>query len=616
MDWYITALGSSQEYFVDCFDWELSRVLEASRPAEGKIIIPRSTPALKKSWIRAEEDGQTKFLGYISRRPSISGTKQTVEVRGVEALLWQCHTGNYGYMAAVAGTPFTRLQHIFSSDAPTQGYDRWRQKGPIGLIWYANSRMAPGRGYFTKGYVPYPYGGEPSGLVARGPWVLFDFARYIYRLPGGGTNSRIGSAAGYINGSLLAEQASYAALQAASVVSCYRDTADMFVRIYETAGLYLGELNNEFFFDNWRDTKVRLGQLDAYDTYLDAPFRVGHDDLIGDLLIGIAEVHEQNVRWRYSNDGHCYMDVLEDFEDDGVCTIREGDCEKIEFSTSSEIEPDALIGLGNGGVHVRQVHSVVNLAPGGAFFETNEPFDGGFTDPYGSLFSLTKAKWDSLQKGDLIQITSKHHDHLQPGRLCDLQLADELLKNKSVHKITWKAGKSAVISLGGREYDIIDSVRAKRDISNAYLAQSLYELTDNATNSGNIIIGDLDTADTPYTTSGAYTLPAYESEDLPVWLIDVSIKAPTTAVARTPICTFWVCVYSSTTGIDSYVVPNSGTQWYQLGETVEGIDLTQFANWGGSNYVRVHCRFRGYWDVTPPACTCSISSRIYARRRI
>jgi hypothetical protein len=615
MDWYITAPGG-QEYFVDASDWELTRVLDASRPSEGKIVIPRSTPALKKSWVRAEEDGQNRFLGYISRHPSISGAKQNVEVRGVEALLWQCHTGNYGYMAAVAGTPFTRLQHIFSSDAPTQGYDRWRQKGAIGLIWYANSRIPPGRGYFTKGYVPYPYGGEASGLVARGPWVLFDFSRYIYRLPGGGTNSRIGSAPIYLNGSLMAEKETYADLQSSSDISCYRDTADLFVKIYDTAGLYLGELNNEFFANNWRDTKVRLGQLDRYDTYLDAPFRVGHENLIGDLLLGIAEVHEQNVRWRYCNDGICRMDVLEDFEDDGVFDIIEADCEKIEFITSSEMEPDALIGLGHGSSHVRQTHSIVNLAPGGAFFETNETFDGGFNDPYGSMFSLTKAKWDSMQRGELIQITSRNHDYLQPGNMANLHLSDECLQSKAVHKILLKSGSSAVISLGGREYDIIDAIRAKRDISNAYLAQSLYELTDNASNSGNITIGDLDTADTPYTTPGAYALPARDLKDLPVWLIDVSIKAPSKTVARTPICTFWICVHTSTTGIDNYAIPNAGTQWYQLGETVEGIDLTQFATWGGSNYVRVHCRFRGYWDTTPPACTCSIESRIYARRRI
>ena len=90
--------------------------------------------------------------------------------------------------------------------------------------------------------------------------------------------------------------------------------------------------------------------------------------------------------------------------------------------------------------------------------------------------------------GEFIQITSKNHDYLQPGNLVNLRLSDELLQSKAVHKILQKNGKSAVISLGGREYDIVDAIRAKRDISNAYLAQSLYELTDNATNSGNITI--------------------------------------------------------------------------------------------------------------------------------
>lgn len=617
MDWYFST-PSGQEYFVDAVDWSLDRVLDASRPSEGKITVPRSITALKKCFVRAEEDGQTKFLGFISRKPSISGSKKQVEMRGVEALLWHRRLGNYGYMAKVAEWPFTRLQHIFSSSTPGQAYDRWQQKGNIGLIWFANSKMPPGRGLFSQRYTSTecPWGVEPAGLQALGPWQLFNYDNYIYKFPGGGSNSRIGNASIYMNGSLMTEVSSYANLVASAALSCYRDTQDLYIKILEAGNLYLGELNNDFFAANAFDTKVRLGTLDNYDTVLDAPFRIGHNDIPGDILLGIAEVHGLNVRWRYSNDGYCYMDVLDDFSDDGLFDILEVECEKIDYEQSSELEPDSIMGLGNGSQHVRQVMSYCDLTPGMAYIESSEEFDGGFSDARGSLFNLVRAKWDSIQRGEIIKVESSKYEHLLPGNPCRVILSDEISDEVAVHKISRRAGKPASISLGGREFDIIDAVRAKRSVGNAYQSQSLYALTYGGSNSGTMVIGDLDTADTPYTVPGPLTIPAYDANDLPRWLIDVSLKAPSTVYARTPICTFWVCVHTDTTDIDSWAVPSGATQWYQLGETVQGIDLSEFAVWGTGNYVRIHCRFRGYWADTPPTVDVSVDSKIYARRRI
>ncbi len=614
MDWYITSPDTNaKEYQVEASDWELTRYLDASRPSQGKVVVPRKTPAIKKSWIRAVEDGQTKFLGYISRKPAISGAKKTIEVRGVEALLWERYAGNYGYPGNDFDIPYIRLQHIFSSDPPNQGYDRWHIKGSIGLLWYAQSKIPLGRGYFTKGYVPFPYGGDPRPLPIRGPWHLFDFDEWVYRLPGGGKKSRLGTKNIYINGSLITEEATYAAMKASSSMAIYRDDNDLYAKPYDSSGLYLGELNNDWFADMAFDCRIRLGTLDKYDDYITAPLKTGFNR-IGDILTSIAPIHDLNVRWRYAGN-ICYMDVLEDFDDDGIFSIKGEDCEEINYEMQAELEPDCVLCLGEGSDQVRQALSVVDLSPGGAYIEKISEFDGGFADPYGSLHDLALAEWHDTRKGELITVQGKDFGCLIPGNTVELETDEDGKIEYTIHRVLLQARKSPTISLGGREVDIIDAVRSQNKASNIYLQQGLVEMGSTTPASGNITIGDLDTADTPY-TSPSFTAPAYStvSGRKPRWLLDVTISPPANTYIPQVFCTFWVCVYSSTTGIDTWVVPNGGTQWYLLCDSVNKIDITNWINWGGTNYIRVHCRYRGYWSGTAPVCTCSISSKLYARR--
>lgn len=613
MEWFFTPQNGI-ERAVDDFDWELHRYNDASRPSSGKVTVKRNEAIFPKNWVRAVEDGQTRFLGFVCKRPGIKGATQIVEVNGVENLLWKRKIGSYGYMPRNNGNPFIRFCHIFSSNAPVDLYDIYGIKGAVGLLWRANSRIAPGVAVEQTVDRPFPYAGRDNSLIAYGPWIQWDNTNGVYRLPGAGTKSRLGTAAFYINGSPMTEQATMAALKAASVNSIFRTETDLYIRYYEN-GWYLGGQNNDFFGHNVNDTHVSLGQLDNADAVLEGPLVTAHTNIIGDALVGIANMHELTPRYRYENDWRCYMDVLEDFEDDDVFDIKEPDCDSIDFSMPSDLEPDALIGLGYGSQHCQQTYSVVSWAPGNAYIEDTYEIENGFRDSSGLMHNILSEKWESYSNREIVKITSNKYNHLLPHNPIDLYLNSESKKSYQVAQISRYKKKPSEISLGNRDYDILDSIEARREVSDIYDEQYLFLLQESKTN-GNITVGDLDSVDTPFTTA-ALTMPAstLKTNNNAVVVLHVGITVPNNTPIEPSFCTFWVCVGTSTTNLDNMSILDASTQWYKLGDTVEGMNITPWITWGVGNYIRVHCRFRGYY-ATLPVMTCSVNLQIYGRRNI
>jgi hypothetical protein len=122
------------EYAIDVDSWKLERFYDDSKvkPSEATIEVPRRVPAFDKQWIRAVEDGQTKFLGYISRKPKITSIeKKTITASGIEALLWKCPCPKLSYYAE-----FVDLQQVFDHIAPD-----WETQDCYwpGLLFSANS---------------------------------------------------------------------------------------------------------------------------------------------------------------------------------------------------------------------------------------------------------------------------------------------------------------------------------------------------------------------------------------------------------------------------------------------------------------------------------------------
>jgi hypothetical protein len=623
LEWLFKTFGG-QEYAVDVFDWEFTRVLDASRPSEARLVASRNDVIIPKGWVRAVEDSQTRFIGYVSRRPGLSGSRQTVECKGVEQLLWNRYCGRYGYMGSLAGADgvmFTRLAHIFNSDSPNQGYDRYQMKGCIGLIWYANSKIPHGFGQRRR-YVPLPYDNYPV-REAHGPIQLFYASSSIMRLPGGGKLSRLGTSNIYINGSLFPEVASFANLAASSDMGIYRDDLDLYLKISDTSGTYIGDYkNNSFLADNAFDTKIRAGLLDNPDDDLYGPLDLDHTDTFGDAFLAVAELHNKNIRWRYGNDYLCYMDVLNDFSDDGLFSIKEEDCDRVEQESNTSLVPDALIGLGYGSKYCRQIHSAVDLsAPYGAFIEKNYEIKNGFADVdivsgverFGNMYALMDAAFVDERGKDIITISGKNFKDLIPGNAVALALRNEQIRNFEVSKVQLRKDNAPTISLGNRASDILDAMRALKESSDVYIDKSMVEIGYTSVMSGDITIGDLDTADTAFTTA-SFTLPSRPvATDRPRFILDIGIRPKDGSYDKPVYCTLWVCMASATGSIDSYWIMGGGSQWYLLGDTFNGIDATDNCNWGGANYVRVHCRYRGYWDGAAPVLTCTVKGTCFGR---
>lgn len=610
MEFFFKTLGG-QEYAAEESDYDMVRYIDASRPSEVKLIVPSTKAVIPKGWVRAVEDGQTRFVGYVSRKPSISGGKQTVECRGAEAQLWHRYFGRYGWQGKILSYDqiYTRLAHVFSSDPPYQDYDRFGMKGSIGMLWYANSKLSPGK-YWRQHYLPWP-SATYDRWESHGPLYLQDYDYWIFRIPGAGKKSRFGTSNIYLNGSLLTEQASFAALKASSDMGICRDDEDLWIKIVDAEGVYIGEQNNIIFADKAIDTLIRCGTIDDSDDWIRGNIDVQHTDLIGETICKIASIHDLNIRWGYK-DWLCYCSALGDFEDDGVFEIRSQECDKIEYETNSDYAPDALIGLGFGSKEVRQTHSIIDMRPGAAFLEKNFEVSNGFSDYHGNMPDLLTAEWKLLQNTDIIKVTSRNYDYLLPGHLVDLLVEGEQPRNLQVAKIQFKKGKSTAITIGSRDSDIIDAMEALKEASSVYEDQQFCEWGTLTSVSGNITIGDLDHADTGFTT-GSFTLPAWNADMKMRLVLNVGISPPANTYINKVYCTFWVCMHSSTSGIDNHVVTNGGTQWYLLGDTVNGIDVTDWANWGGTNYIRVHCRYRGVWPSSLPVLTASVSGKTYYR---
>lgn len=619
---------NGQEYAVDPDGWDLTRFKDASRPSTAKITVGYSELILPKAWVRGVEDGQNKFIGYVSKKPSRQRGKQTVEAEGVEGLLWRRVWGRYGYPGSLAcdpGAALTRLSHLFNSEPPGQEYDRYMMKGSIGALWYVNSKISQGWGQRRK-MVPLPTGPYPL-RESHGPIHLFE--KSIMRFPGGGKKSRLGTSNLYINGSLFPEFSTYDLMSAASTMGIYRNDDDVYFKINDTLGVYIGDwTNNIFFADNAFDTLIRQGICDRPEEDLYGPLDVTSDDKIGPALVNVAQLHGLNVRWRYDPMAwRCYMDELDDFSDDGLFEIREEDVESVEYEANAGLLPDALIGLGYGDPALRQTHSIADLnARSGAYLEETFQVENGFADVaisagaeyFGNMFDIIESQWAEIRDKDIVLISSVKHDHILPGNPVRLYLNGEPSKDFAVSKVVRSNGKPAQISLGNRSADILDAMNALKDLSSVYIDKSMVRIGYSSTMTGDISVGDLDTADVPFTTQNLVMPAQPVITDRYRCLLDVSISPKDGGDYDKPVyCTIWVLMASSVAALDAGMQLNGGgTQWYLLGDTFNGVDVTNYVNWGGANYIRVKCRYRGLWSGANPILKCDVKLTTVGRYNI
>ena len=259
------------------------RPVDAHRYATFNFTGKVDIPVLQYARIVLQEDGKVHFRGYVYYWKK-EGQKLTIQCRGEEELLMHRYSPRHGWQ--MAGGPDQSmntiyLSHIFEDTAPSQVVD------PLGVIHNSG-------GLFLA-----------NSFIPQFKWTAYDIPHWIWKLPGWGTNSRIGSAALYIEGLLLPRQASYAAC-AALENSSYADVNDLYVNLDGTTYipawlLHLSALNGF-------DTGVRRGQIDKANTPLTGNLQLNVNRW-ADVFISMATFYGLTVHWRYGLT-NTYLDAI------------------------------------------------------------------------------------------------------------------------------------------------------------------------------------------------------------------------------------------------------------------------------------------------------------------
>ncbi|MCK9571068.1 hypothetical protein M0R72_19120 [Candidatus Pacearchaeota archaeon] len=590
VEWFLED-SSGVEYAIDVDEYGLTRFYDEGkvRPSEASITVPRRVPALDKQWIRMVDDGQTRFLGYLSRKPTISSIhKKILVARGVEALLWEC--------------PCPVLSYAYNSTTMTQLFS---DAAYPGLIYAANSHIPPG----------WLEDSRPAETVdewlAHGPAVIYDETNAIVKYENCGTKSRMGSTAINVNGVAYTNYASYA-LMAAADRATYRDAEDLYIHFWSGGAPEYGYRNLPLFAANAFDTRVRRGVIDSTYTF-NTPIQVGPENMVGDMLAGIATVHGLNLRPRYVGK-LCYLDALEDFSDDGIFDIPEEHCTKINFKNINAVQLSALTGLGAGPRLFKQVQSILDVTPGGAFIRDTVDCEKGYYDADGNLCVLATNEWEAIRSPEVVEIETDMHDYIPLGADARLLIEGEKTNTYQVRKVAKNSKSSTKIELGARSKDILDAMAAQSAVGNAYATEEMPEFFTPGTKTGVLTIGATNKTAVPFVSS-AFAMPAWATVSAynPRVLLDLSLTITDGYIfAYNTVAQFKVAVGTDTTWTQDDSVLQSETPFYIVAkDDLNGIDITRKITWGTNNYLYIITSLLGALANAGDFSDLNVSAKIY-----
>jgi hypothetical protein len=590
---WILETPDGSEYVIEPDDWSLDRYYDEGtiRASEAELQIPRRVPALEKQWIRYVDGGATRFLGYISRKPAISGlTKKTIKATGAEALLMNCP-------CPVISIPYDSvdMQDLFSDAAYP------------GLIYAANSHIPSG---WLEDTLPAE---TTDDWIAHGPGVVTDATNGIVKFANCGTRSRIGNKTICVSGIDYTDRASYA-IMAANDRSTYRDEDDLYAHFYYSSALEMGYKFLPLYALNAFDTRCRTGMVES--TYaFPTPIALGPEDMVGQILAGVATVHGLNLRPRYAGK-YCYIDALGDFEDtDGIFEIHEDECDEVNFREPSYSPADSLTGLGACPRLFQQMQSIVSTRPGCAFVRGQQEFLEAYFDDGGNLCPLTTAHWSATLPKNVMELTTPGHKYIPPGSSIRPIIVGMTANTYQLSGISLRAGKAAVLQLGARSLDILDAMDAIGGTVNTYAEDILPDLYNSGSLSGTLTVGATNKSEVSY-TSAAFSLPSFSavSDYNPRVLADITLSASSTGTVKPYSSTakFKVSVNTSTSFGSSNVVQEASSQHYIVEkDTLTALDITRKVTWGTTNYLNISVVLLGALPSASDNSNLRVSVKIY-----
>ena len=575
---------------IEADSWDLREYADASKAAEFSIKCSRKIPIKRWAHVVATEGNDVLFRGYVSTPRIKNINTRELICKGEEHLLLRRFTGRFSYQASAR-----MLAHVFQSDAPSQTADSYGVTGNVGMLFMANSMI--------------PFHGNVAATGSPSP-PEFDWwaegVDWIYKLDGLGTTSRIGTANIYAEGVLLPRQSSYAALEATDI-SCYSDQNDLWIRLDDP--IYRVGFGPRYcmFAENAYDTGIRMGNIDLGSTILTGNSQFNFTRIL-DILIDFAEFYNLNPRFRRGKD-YTYFDAL-DNPTESEFILPEENIAKITQQYNEDSKVHALIGKGTGSDDVQHIYTPSDHAWKGVWIEDTIDVEDGFLDSLGTLKPFVNAEYLFRQADEKFSITpSPDWGHMpRPFSMIRLKLDGEAEKLLQVMSARRDEAGNYDMEIGGRDSDILDAFNGRDSLDRVYLEDYMTEYGEAISLDGE----DFQLGDTTHGTctgaSGNVLIPAavYEADWSHRVTLDIAVKTNASPVS--------CLLYADINGVSNFLcLPRH----YLLGETVSGLDITRYCNYGANTAISVWIKKNGEWPgancAAHPKFDLSITVRCWKR---
>jgi len=291
-----------------------------------------------------------------------------------------------------------------------------------------------------------------------------------------------------------------------------------------------------------------------------------------------------------------------------IVDLYEPDLNSLIIETAGVPHPHCIIGQGYGSRDCQQKYSVMDLSWKGPWFEETLNVENGFMDNGGILKKMVASQYADRQADTRYQVVGRIWPRPRPGDYARLWLADEsvarVLQVQSVQ--LYPSGKVG-LELGRRVQDEIDAFNAKKDLENVLLDQYFTECGNSISSSGKITIGDPTSGwGTPF-SAGSFTIPSKVNnpDNNCRVTMDISIRLATGIWQEEAVLLVDL----------GGTLQNGYFNHYVLGDTVSGIDMTPYIDFGhAQTNLKIYCKIRRNWSSNPGAQDITVT--LHAWRRV
>lgn len=574
-------------YFIDVSDWSYKNFAESHRVGEASLVTTYRTPINMFDIVSFISGDDVKFRGYVTGIKSKRDEKTAISITSIENWLNQRHIPRWVWVAEndqETGDTGDWLDYILTHEPPPQVNPENGISGYCpGILWLAQSNVPEKPADFY--YVEAPTDGNPS------------YNTFV----GYGTNSRLGTRDIYVECQKYTEIANKTEFN--DWRQFWRDKNNLYI----ASGFLTGAAHAILLADMAFDAGFRLRDLDNGTSKISAPLKTKYTPA-WDLFYKLCNTFRLTVSVHPDIDGNNYIDVLESpgrGYPSGLFKLYLSDVTYEPLNPSKQ-KVSALIGLGVGDPAVQQRYTAMDLDYKGLWIEELVTVGDGFADDDGDMPVDIEAQFTTRNADDGFKIELKEDESPDAGDF--LEIIDEIDRREvmQVYSVSQQNGGQVSAEIGRADLDLIEAFHPENEIEDVYLDESPFNITNPGSSSGDITIGDNDTACTPRTVTGTITdrVKDYNYRVLLSYSYD-SGYAP--ILSRT-----WVDVNGSRP-----VPYGDARRGYMLNDPVVDMDITDHCKCDGTTEtIKIYVQIYGLFPGANPTVSISSTVQPVGRRKM